>query len=368
MRLTSELSSRINQHLTWDKRRTSCLVQIIVALFAVQSVNLKKIACAFMGESSASRHSNYRRLQRFFSGAMFNYDHIAKVIFTLFRFDKINCYLILDRTNWQWGQSNLNILFLCIAYRGAAIPVYWLVLNKKGNSSTRERIALIQRFIRCFGVDCISGLLGDREFIGKAWFNYLDQAGIAYYFRVKKDADTTNRYGKSIAVHWLFHNLPPQCPRYIEAKRPIYGNQVFIAGMKLEQDYLIVVTNQDPANAIKVYAERWQIETLFGCLKSKGFNFEDTHLVRRTRIKKLIAVLALAFCYAHLVGEWSHRHEKTIKLKNHGRLEESYFRRGLDSIKEAIFKRGKTLNKICRIIGSCCQRHPQNNPLPGILA
>jgi hypothetical protein len=28
----------------------------------------------------------------------------------------------LDRTNWKWGKSNINILFLCIAYRGAAIP------------------------------------------------------------------------------------------------------------------------------------------------------------------------------------------------------------------------------------------------------
>ncbi|MBL0229505.1 MAG: hypothetical protein IPP76_01415 [Moraxellaceae bacterium] len=36
-----------------------------------------------------------------------------------------------------------------------AIPVYWLVLNKKGNSNQRERICLIHRFIRQFGRDNI---------------------------------------------------------------------------------------------------------------------------------------------------------------------------------------------------------------------
>ena len=64
------------------------------------------------------------------------------------------------------------------------------------------------------------------------------------------------------------------------------------------------------------YAKRWQIETLFGCFKSKGFNFEETHIVQPERISKLIALLVIAF--AHKVGEW--RNEMTlIPIKKHGR-------------------------------------------------
>lgn len=364
MRLINELSGSIKQYLAWDKRRIDCFVKMLVALLVVQSVNLKKIACAFLGD--AERHSSYRRLQRFFSGFRFNYDQLAKLIVKLFSLDGEGRYLVLDRTNWQWGKSNINILFLCIAYRGVAIPIYWLVLNKKGNSSTLERIALINRFIKLFGTDWIAGLLGDREFIGKGWFKYLDNAGIAYYFRVKKDANTINRNGKAIDIHWLFHGLELHQPKIIQGKKPVYGNLVYIAGMKIEKDYLIIVTNRSPANAITIYAERWQIETLFGCLKSKGFNFEDTRMIKRERVKKLVAVLALAFCYAHLAGEWSHRHETPIRLKKHGRLQESYFRRGLDNIKEAIFKGGQKLRKICRVIAECSQNHPQPHAPRGI--
>jgi hypothetical protein len=48
----------------------------------------------------------------------------------------------MDRTNWQCGKNNLNILMLAVVYKRVTIPVYWLLLEKKGNSDTRERIVI----------------------------------------------------------------------------------------------------------------------------------------------------------------------------------------------------------------------------------
>ncbi len=123
---------------------------------------------------------------------------------------------------------------------------------------------------------------------------------------------------------------------------------------------MIIATNQKTEDAIEIYAKRWEIETLFGCLKSKGFHFEETRITKRDRIKKLIAVLAIAFCWAHLAAGWSHRHEKTILLKKHGRPQESYFRRGLDKIKECLFKGGQKYRQLVRIFAQCFDRHPQS--------
>jgi hypothetical protein len=74
----------------------------------------------------------------------------------------------------------------------------WTLLPHRGNSSTPCRIALITRFVRLFGKDVILGVLGDREFIGQAWFGYLNNAGIPFYFRIRKDADTHNARGLSV--------------------------------------------------------------------------------------------------------------------------------------------------------------------------
>ena len=64
------------------------------------------------------------------------------------------------------GKKNINILMLAIVHKGIAIPIFWILLNKRGNSDTTERIALIKRFIRIFGQDKIESLVADREFIG----------------------------------------------------------------------------------------------------------------------------------------------------------------------------------------------------------
>ena len=49
----------------------------------------------------------------------------------------------------------------------------WTVLDRAGNSGAPERIELMERYLAEFGKDSISMLLGDREFIGRTYFNCL---------------------------------------------------------------------------------------------------------------------------------------------------------------------------------------------------
>ncbi|EXX08395.1 hypothetical protein J871_4128, partial [Acinetobacter baumannii 25750_8] len=110
-----------------------------------------------------------------------DYRQISQLIFNMFSFDQVQ--LTLDRTNWKWGKRNINILMLAIVYRGIAIPILWTLLNKRGNSDTKERIALIQRFIAIFGKDRIVNVFADREFIGEQWFTWLIEQDINFCIR-----------------------------------------------------------------------------------------------------------------------------------------------------------------------------------------
>ena len=47
------------------------------------------------------------------------------------------------------------------------------MMSKSGNSSTGERIDLMNRDITLFGIETIECLLADREFIGEHWIVYL---------------------------------------------------------------------------------------------------------------------------------------------------------------------------------------------------
>ena len=336
MESISELRNSLNGCFQWNKARMTLFAQMLLALIITRTVNLNKIACAM--SSDTEQTSRYRRLQRFFAEFAIDFDMIAGFIFQLFFLTGGKWYLTIDRTNWQWGKSDINILTLAIAYKGIAIPIYWELLDKKGNSDTPERIALIQKFINRFGKDCIAGILADREFIGNSWFAWLLQERISFYIRIKKNFTTTDSQGRLIRAEALFRGLRLASERVLYGKRKILNHELYIAGLRLaDGDLLIVVTNESPGNAVQTYGLRSEIETLFGCLKSKGFYFEDTHITNHDRIKKLFVLLAIAFCWAHKTGEW--RYEiKPIKIKKHGRPAVSLFRCGLDYIINAVMK------------------------------
>lgn len=74
--------------------------------------------------------------------------------------------LIMDRTNWKFGTKNIIILMIDIAYQGVTFPILYIMMPKFGNSSSQERIDLINQFISLFGKDAIDCILADREFLG----------------------------------------------------------------------------------------------------------------------------------------------------------------------------------------------------------
>ncbi|GFI52961.1 hypothetical protein IMSAGC021_01270 [Muribaculaceae bacterium] len=126
--------------------RIKLLAFVLHALCIVLTVSLHKIASAM--PTGVERDSNLRRLQRFLAGYALNLDLIAKVIPALLPV-KTGLVLSLDRTNWKFGEVNINILMLGVTYKGVAFLLLFTMLDKRGNSNWKERAQLIDRFIRC---------------------------------------------------------------------------------------------------------------------------------------------------------------------------------------------------------------------------
>lgn len=211
--------------------------------------------------------------------------------------------------------------------------------QKKGNSNTQERINLLERFIKIFGISCIEYVLADREFVGKEWFNFLIKKEIIFRIRIKSNTLVANSRGHLVSVKNLFRNLPREHYHILPGQRKIWGHHLHIVGFKVSDGTLVIVATQDqPETALDDYKERWQIETLFECLKTRGFDLEATHMQDPQRLEKLLAFTAIAFSWAHIVGEW--RHEiKPIKIKKHHRPTHRLFRYGLNYLKRCLSHR-----------------------------
>jgi hypothetical protein len=310
------LKAALAEHLNWHGARLGFLAHFLLALIKVRSVNLAELATGFGGKAQVASH--YKRLQRFFRSFTLDYNVLARLLIRLVPVGEGPWYLTLDRTNWQFGKADLNLLVLGIAYQGIALPLFWTVLDKAGNSNTAERVALLQRFIDVFGVNRIAALLADREFIGEDWFTWLQQQRIPFHLRIKRDTLIPNAWNKLMRADRLLGSLPSNQVYHLPGRRPVWGCFVHLSALCLEDgELLIIASSGAPQNqAIDAYARRWEIETLFGCLKSRGFNFEDTHLVDPQRIAKMLGLLALAFAWTYQTGDLLTA-KQPILLKKH---------------------------------------------------
>lgn len=107
----------------------------ICSLCKVQTVGFEKVACGF--ENNCNTDSSLRRIQRFMAEYALDKDLIARFIFALLP-HKPPYTITIDRTNWKFGQININALVLAIVYKGVAFPVLFNLMPKRGNSNTKD--------------------------------------------------------------------------------------------------------------------------------------------------------------------------------------------------------------------------------------
>ena len=337
MKNISGLVESLNGYLGWNKARIDCFVGMLLGLFAVKTVNLKEIALSMGGK--AIKDSRYRRLQRFFAQFKLDFTQIARWIFSLYVAGGKDFYVVMDRTNWYWGRKKINIFMLGIVHEGMAIPLFWEILPKAGNSNFKEQKRLIERFIETFGTKGLKGILADREFSSGKLYEWLNKHDLPFYIRIKEGSVVEIRNKKFHKAKKLFSHLNPKESSIFAMNLTLFGACVYLAGSRSERgELMIVATNRCPKKAILCYLRRWEIENLFQGLKGRGFHFEATHITQLDRIAKLTALLAIAFAWAHKVGEWKAATKPIIwkKFRHESRPQYSYFRYGLDFIREAL--------------------------------
>jgi hypothetical protein len=337
----SDLQVILQNELSINSARVKFIVLVIIALFKVQTVNYQRLAEGFDNDIEVS--SNLRRIQRFFANFNLDSDLIARLLYKILPVQG-KLKLSLDRTNWKFGTVNINILVLGVIYDNVALPILWTFLgNKRGNSNQKERIALVSRFIRLFGVKTIDCITADREFIGDDWWNFLIEHEIQFFIRIRENQKVFV-FGKGeVKAAWLFNRFGLNNAHVHPKIVKIGSCLVYLSGLKFTNDkrkteFLIVATyaQSDSFIALETYKLRWQIETMFKAFKSSGFHLEDTHITDYQRLNKLLLIVAIAFIWAYKVGIYRSQNIKKIEMKKHGRMAKSIFNYGLEFLAQAL--------------------------------
>jgi len=66
----------------------------------------------------------------------------------------------------------------------------------------------------------------------------------------------------------------------------------------------------------QLYRKRWTIEVFFQSIKGRGFDLEKTHLQAIEKLKKLIAMVSIAYAVCRNMDIYYHKKVQKIKIKN----------------------------------------------------
>lgn len=136
--------------------------------------------------NSTKLSSNEVRIQDFFREVDIDYFCVALLLLHLLP-PKKKLRLCIDRTEWDFGCCQINILMVMVGCGDYQLPLYWEMLdNKSGNSSTQDRKDIVKLCVDLIGKDRIGYIVGDREFIGHSWIKYLKDNDIFFLMRLPK--------------------------------------------------------------------------------------------------------------------------------------------------------------------------------------
>ena len=337
------LSRFIGEHVHVGPSRRETLAELVTAIAKAGTVNLNRLAPYI--ESRAKTSSVHRRLERFFSEVALDDAEVARLTVTALGIGRQPWHLAIDRTNWKLGRTEQNILVLSVAARGVCVPLFWTVLGKAGNSNTAERIDLMRRFCTVFPDQKVASFAGDREFIGNAWVAWLQDNNIPHVLRLREGMKVFNATHAPMSITQHAARLKPGQTLALDGFWRIGPNEtdasppVRLVILRLASGELLALASRTrPARALALYRRRWKIETLFGALKTRGFNLEATHMTDPAKLSTLIALLTLAAVFAYkaaivLLGG------KPIQTKAHARPARSMFAYGLDAVRKAFAPR-----------------------------
>ncbi len=232
-----------------------------------------------------------------------------------------------------------------VAQNGIALPVVWTALDHGGGSGAEEHTDLLEQFLQIVNPEHIRALVADREFTGAGFLKRLKEREIPFVIRLRRDRrigppSTEGSSRKwSLPVKMFARTCAPEQAAHLDGPKGLGGAESVdsqVVTKRLEDDSFVILVGRqvNPDSMLDLYRKRWEIETLFAALKSRGFDLEATHLTKPDRIRRLPGVLALTYSWTRIIGIDRKAKEGPPRECANGYPEKSLFRYGLDRLRE----------------------------------
>jgi len=333
----------------------------VMGAIRAESIVLPKVAEVLLDECEAKTPSIERRLERFLSNEKIQTEEVWEPFLetVLSSFQKKPVELVIDLTPYE---EHAQVVCLGIIQHSRVLPLVWRVMP--GQTKWEEGLwSIVEGFLKRLHpylekMDCT--LIGDSAFGCFTMVQLCRKYGLHYLFRVCGD-HTCERWSPQ-------GRLLPTCPVSELVSKPgkkFYGHIRLWQGDQIEtnlsgcweegEEEALLVISDLPAcrKRITQYKRRWKIESTFEDMKSRGWDWEESHVRRVDRVDRMLLVLFFMLWWlAHLAASCIH-HGQRDRYDRHDRRDKNIFRIGRLYLLDIERRAKKTGNKrglqICQI-------------------
>lgn len=297
---------------------------------------IPKVAEALLEESDAKASSIERRLARFLSKSRIDVEETWKLLLdrVMPYFQKRPMRFVIDVTSYE---EHAQVMYLGLIQHSRVLPVVWKVMpgQEQWDQGLWDAIEELFKRLEPYLNDADSTLIGDSAFGCFPMVQLCQKYGWHYLFRICQQ-HTCERWSSQ-------GKLLPSCPVSELVSRP---GKTFYGPIRLWQDHQIgthlsgcwkkdeeeslLIISDGPACYMRImeYRQRWKVESTFEDMKSRGWDWEGSHVRRLDRVDRLLLVLFLLLWWLAHLAACCIRHGKRDRYDRHDRRDKNIFRLG----------------------------------------
>jgi hypothetical protein len=316
--------------------QSKTLALFVLGAIRAESIVIQRVAEALLAESDAKASSIERRLERFLSNDRIEtqqtWNDLLAGVMPFFRGKPIR--LVIDLTSYE---EHAQVIYIGLLQHSRVLPLVWKVMpgHTKWDQGLWECVdELCQRLAPHIDpTDCT--IIGDSAFGCFAMVSLCKKYGWHYLFRICT---------QHTCQHWSEQgHLQATCPVSDLVSEPGKGFYGFVRLWQEtqidthlsaywdpgEEEALLVISDLPACRKrIREYRLRWRVESTFQDLKSRGWDWEESHVRRLDRVDRMLLVLFLMVWWlTHLAAGCIH-HGKRDRYDRHDRRDKGIFRIG----------------------------------------
>lgn len=295
--------------------QSKALAFFVEGAIAANSIVVQRVAEALLAESEVSACSIERRLERFLSNPRIQtqetWDKFLSAVMPCFQGRPLR--LIIDLTSYK---EHAQVIYIGLVQQSRVLPLVWKVMpgQTKWDQGLWECIEqLCERLMAHLGsTDCT--LIGDSAFGCFPMVSLCQKYHWHYVFRIcgQHTCQRRSAHGTLGASQAVADLVSRPGKHFYGSVRLWQENAIdthLSAYWEPEEEEALIVISDRPAGRkrLEEYSWRWKVEATFQDLKSRGWDWEESHVRRLDRVERMLLVLfvmlwwvtRLAACCVH---------------------------------------------------------------------